>query len=88
MAAKIQRLETTLMELGTEMFRLRHQISDMQHMQTQFIKTLSGLKTILDEKGVVSSDDFELAVDMTRYSDKADRLEKDHQLPSPKKEMH
>ena len=89
MAAKIHQLENTLMELGTEMFRLKHQISDMQNLQTQFVRTLNGLKGVLDEKGVITSDDFDLAVDLTRLADKSDRgYEKEPAPLGTKKEYH
>ena len=86
MAAKINQLESTLMELGTEMFRLKHQMSDMQVQQTQFVKTINGLKGILDEKGVITAEDFELAVDV--LDGKSDRHERELALPSGKKELH
>ena len=89
MAAKIYQLESTIMELGTEMFRLKHQISDMQHMQAQFVKTINGLKGILDEKGVINAEDFDMAVDVNQMVEKADRgQEREAALPSPKKELH
>lgn len=58
---KIDQLEYTVMELGTEIFRLKTQISEMTNVQESMSKTLTTLKDILDEKGVICEEDFDAA---------------------------
>ena len=61
MSDRVDQLEYTVMELGTEVFRLKSQISDISSVQEKTAKTLKNLKDILDEKGVISEDDFAAA---------------------------
>ncbi len=61
MAGKIDQLEYTVMELGTEVFRLKSKVSEISANQEQFIRTLQNLKNIIEEKGIITEDDFEMA---------------------------
>ncbi len=64
MASRIEQLERTVLELGTEIFKLRSQITDLSKFHDQFLKTMKGLKIILDDKGLITTDDFETAIDL------------------------
>lgn len=89
MALKVQQLENSLMELGTEMFRLKHQLADLQVAQSQMVKTMTGLKNILDEKGLITIDDFELAVGYQPGAERSDHAyERELALPPAKRELH
>ena len=61
---RLSQLEHSILELGTEMFRLKHQVTDLGDFKERLLGTLNGLKRILDEKGVISNDDFEAAVEL------------------------
>jgi regulator of replication initiation timing len=61
MSNRIDQLEYTVMELGTEIFRLKSQISEMSSVQENMSKTLKNLKDVLDDKGVICEDDFDAA---------------------------
>lgn len=61
---RINQLERTLLELGTEVFRVKTELSSIKDTNENFIEVMKGLKALLDEKGVISSDDFENAVDL------------------------
>lgn len=63
-ANRLNQLESTLLELGTEMYRLRHQVNGLNDFQEKFVGTMKGLKQILDEKGLITVEDFEAAVEL------------------------
>lgn len=63
-ASRVEQLERTVLELGTEMFRLKAQISELTNFHEQFSRTIKGLKQILDDKGLITSEDFESAVEL------------------------
>lgn len=56
---KIEQLEYTLMELGTEVFRLKSKMSEMQDQQATFNRIFTELREIIGAKGVITSADFE-----------------------------
>lgn len=61
---KMQLLENSLMELGTELYRLKSELKSVTDFNTRLVKTLSGLKAMLDEKGLVPADDFDAASEL------------------------
>lgn len=61
---RIEQLERTILELGTEIFKLRSHISDLAKFEDRFLKTMRGLKIILDDKGLINCEDFETALDL------------------------
>ena len=63
MADKLNRLESTILELGTELFRLRNDLEQMHDFRDQFVGVMKGLKHMLDEKGLITLEDFDAAID-------------------------
>lgn len=61
---KINQLERTILELGTEIFRVKTEVSSLKGVNEKFLEVMKGLKSLLDEKGVISGDDFDNAVDL------------------------
>ena len=59
MTDRLEQIEFTLMELGSEVFQLKHQLLDAQEKQDQLIQALKGFKSILDEKGLITAEEFE-----------------------------
>ena len=59
MTDRLEQIEFTLMELGSEVFQLKHQLLDAQEKQEQLIQALKGFKSILDEKGLITAEEFE-----------------------------
>jgi regulator of replication initiation timing len=72
---KIGNLELTLLELGAEVYRLKEKISNLVEAQNSQIKSLEGLKKILEEKGVISIDDIETSIIMSQLGDDVDMFE-------------
>jgi hypothetical protein len=62
--ARIEMLERSVMELGSELFVLKNGHAKHQDSNDQFIAIVKGLKQLLDEKGLVSLEDFDAAVEL------------------------
>jgi hypothetical protein len=59
MNPKLDSLERTVLELGSELFRVKHRMDEVDRSNGRFKQALISLKKLLDEKGIVSADDFE-----------------------------
>lgn len=62
--AKMEMFERTVLELGTEVFGMKGTLGRMRDSHEQFLGILRGLKQLLDEKGLITLDDFDAAVDL------------------------
>jgi hypothetical protein len=74
---KTEKLENTLLELGTELYRLRNQVTGLLDFKKGVEDSLSGLKALLDEKGIIDRDDFDMAIDFSKI---ANEIEPDLRL--------
>ena len=92
MNKRVDQLENSLLELGTEMFRLKHRLIETNHNQEQIVKSLQALKELLNEKGLVTSEEFDCAADLIRLIEKFDKSPENKTTPPPqdtaKKELH
>lgn len=61
---RIEQLEYTVMELGTEIFRLKSQINEMTDRQSHLNGLVNTIRCLLDEKGIVEADDIDLNTDL------------------------
>lgn len=66
MSERMQKLEHTIMELGSEIYKLRHDLKESQKVHYKVLTTLRGIRSILDEKGIVTAEEFETAVDLQK----------------------
>lgn len=57
-----RRLESTVMELGTEMFIMKNQLNRTTEQNERLLKIFRTLQTVLDEKDVISHEDLEIAL--------------------------
>jgi len=64
MNSRLAQLENTVLELGTELYRIRSTMTGLTELQEQFIQTLKGLQEILDDKGLIAREDFEAAAEL------------------------
>ena len=62
--AKLDLLERTILELGTELFNLKGMVGKTQESHEQLLTIMKGLKQLLDEKGLITRDDFDAAVEL------------------------
>lgn len=63
-AEKLDLIERGILDLGTELFHLRQKISEMTNFQEDFVRSMMGLKEVLDEKGLLSKEDFDDAINL------------------------
>lgn len=68
-------LELSVMELGSELYRLKHELVQMRKVQLKVALAIKSMKTVLDEKGFVTADEFELVEDLFKAQEAADREE-------------
>lgn len=61
MDKKFSQLEYTILELGAEVYRLKHEMATLNQHNDQFAKTFSRLKDALNEKGYIDGEEFDLA---------------------------
>ena len=59
MSAKAEHLERTILELGSELFRLKHRMDGIEKTNESYNQIFTSLKKLLDDKGIISADDFE-----------------------------
>jgi len=61
---KLEMLERAVLELGTELYNLKGGVAKSQATQDHFVKVHRGLKQLLDEKGLITCDDFDAAIEL------------------------
>lgn len=62
MQSKLEYLERTILELGSQLYRVKHQMDELSKANSGYRDLFISLKRLLDEKGVISAEDFEDAV--------------------------
>lgn len=62
MQSKLEHLERTILELGAQVYRTKHQTDELMRINAAYIEIFASLKRLLDERGVISADDFDDAV--------------------------
>lgn len=66
---RIEDLEVSVLELGTELYKLKHSMTSLTLQNENFLHIFNSLKEILDDKGIISEDDFDEAVDLRAVSE-------------------
>jgi hypothetical protein len=61
---KLYKMERALLELGSEIFRLKSNMHELHNSHEKFVKIMDGLRLLLDEKGLILEDDFDSAIDL------------------------
>lgn len=59
-----QALERSVLDLGTELYHLKSEVLSLRNAHHRLVCTIEALKGMLDDKGLVASDEFESIVDM------------------------
>lgn len=87
---RLEQLEYTVMELGTEIFRLKSQLNDMTDKHSQLNGLVSTIKNILDEKGVLEAEDLDLSVSLGEFDAECEdgNLDIDTPTSDTKNEYH
>lgn len=61
---RVDQLERTVLELGTEIFRMKSEVFSLKEYHEKFVEIVGGLKNILDEKGLINHEDFDAAIEL------------------------
>ena len=91
MSNRIDQLEYTVMELGSQVFRLKQELSNLNFSQGNLVDVFKKLRAILDEKGVLEIEDFDLLTEfyqvMEQFSEPSELDTDDPQSP-PKSDLN
>jgi len=68
MPARIKQLESSLLDLGSEVFKIKHQLAQVAEDNNVLQTILKNLKTVLDEKGLIAVDDFETHIEVRNHA--------------------
>jgi hypothetical protein len=66
MSGKADQLERAILELGSEIFRVKHRMDEVEKSNHTYKQVFLSLKIMLDEKGIISADDFDEAIALDR----------------------
>lgn len=66
MSVKVEQLERTILELGSEIFRVKHRMDEVEKSNNTYKQVFISLKLMLDDKGIISADDFDEAIALDR----------------------
>ena len=70
-----EKLERSLLELGTQIVYLKDEISSMKKSHNDLLQVMKGLRLLLDDKGVICLDDFDSLVELGAALSSAPSLE-------------
>ena len=62
--SRFQMLERAVLDLGTEVYQLKGTIAKADEYRSQLLGVMKGLKQLLDEKGLITLEDFDAAVEL------------------------
>ncbi len=61
MVVRMSKLEKSLVELGAEVFKLRHEMAEMRDFHACVVATLHSLRSLLEDKGAITVADLDAA---------------------------
>ena len=67
-------IEISMMELGVEVFRLKNEMKEYIKIQKEIILGLKGLKSLLDEKGIIDPEELDAQIDLNQILEAMSRL--------------
>lgn len=85
--SRMDMLERTVLELGTELYNMKGTIQKNQETHVKFVALIKGLKQLLDDKGLITPDDFDAAVELGEVIERLNTPEVSD-LDKPKKSGH
>ena len=89
MSNRIDQLEYTVMELGSQVFRLKQELNQLNQSQSTVVSFINNVKNLLEEKGVFDLEEFEIIRDMQDYLDQfADTDAEDSEEDVSKSDLH
>lgn len=79
LARRLEMLERSVLEMGTEVYQLKGMLGKAREYRDRFLAVMRGLKQLLDEKGLITVEDFDAAVELgevlERFNTPVDQLQ-------------
>ena len=88
---KIGSLEMSLLELGAELYRLKERVAHLTESNDEQLRTMGSLKTLLEEKGLITIEDLEMLMTLNRTEEGAEAFDEgefNKDLMITKREFH
>ena len=87
---RIDQLETTILDLGAQLYQIRYDLQTAKKSSSHFLDVIKGLRMVLDEKGLITSDDFDTAVELIKdlTFERASEQNQEEQKEKEKKHSH
>jgi len=60
MSNRVSQLEYTVLELGAEVYRLKHEVKKMTSTNEMISSAFNKLRNLLDDKLIIDSDEFDI----------------------------
>ncbi len=92
MKPNLESLESTLMELGTELFLVKSQMNSISRKNVELLRLVHSVQLVLEERGLVTREDLEEAMEDINLVCGSDYIEDGEALkqlsPDSKKTTH
>lgn len=89
MSEKIEKLEMTVMELGAETYRLKLALNQLQAEKEHAIAVLNQIQHLLDEKGIIDTDEIDIAEHLQLLNQQAhDNLDEELSINEPEDKIN
>jgi hypothetical protein len=62
--SRLELLERSIMELGADLISVKSSMNKYKKSHAQLLQIFKGLKQLLDEKGLVTLEDFDAAIEI------------------------
>ncbi|NRA62871.1 MAG: hypothetical protein HRU19_00225 [Pseudobacteriovorax sp.] len=69
MSNRVDQLEYTVMELGSQVFRLKQELNSVLQSQGTLQDVIKNLRSLLEEKGQLDSESFDLITEFYRLKE-------------------
>ena len=87
---KIGSLELSLLELGAELYRVKEKLAHLTESHDEQRRTMKSLKTLLEEKGMITIEDVEMLTTISRNEENEafEEGEFNNDMMTTKREFH
>lgn len=87
-----KKLESLILNLGEEIFKVKHTLSSVTAQNSEFLSVINALKELLDEKGLMSKEEFDVIIQVQatekNINDFYEINNSEELSPSLKKKIH
>lgn len=88
MSNRIDQLEYTVMELGSQVFRLKQELNSLNQNQSAVFEFIKNVRSVLEDKGLYDLLDFESMNSLHNFFDQLNEGEEDDKQVLSKSCLH